>query len=458
MGSESSLTQTRNKSPQFRQVRLRTTEVTTSPASPRRAVRSTAKSPTQHSGTLHHHVHSDSDSDLDVDPHGRGAYRAQKSSWTREILLSPTTGVIAVQLLDLIHLLLTRATSIYTEWKYTGATCGSDFEAGTSDEPLNDEKQAAESVTVDANYLWPNCWRPLLQAIARLCCDCRREVRTDALSYLHRVLLSSVLHPLSGPQWEECFEQVLFPLLSGFLESIAMEEAAAVADNTRSPKAGRPRQASSIPYHAVEYADPRMRAIPLLTKVFLQHLRPLHKSENFHTLWTRMLVYMEQYMQASSSDSLTDAVRESLKNVLLVMYTGTHDTPPILMRDAPPNAPEAVLWDLTAKQLSSFLPELLDQLFPPPPVPTSAPAAAPLPFTSEFTPCPTLESTPVPTSHEQVSPHTTPAPSLVSQCAETAMHSVLGHELPDHDSALPLPANAPFVDPGNSIHLVVISQ
>ncbi|VDP86335.1 unnamed protein product [Echinostoma caproni] len=177
-------------------------------------------------------------------------------------------------LLDLIHLLLTRATSIYTEWKYTGCSTG----------PLC----GTDSGTVDANYLWPNCWRPLLQAIARLCCDCRREVRTDALAYLHRVLL------------------------------IAMEEAAAVANSAKSPKANRSGRASSVQYHAVEYADPRMRAIPLLTKVFLQHLRPLHESENFHVLWTRMLAYMEQYMQASSSDSLVSSTDYSFS--ILAMY------------------------------------------------------------------------------------------------------------------------------------------
>ncbi|CAL8090226.1 unnamed protein product [Calicophoron daubneyi] len=302
----------------------------------------------------------DSDSESDSDERQS---RFQRVVLAKELFLSPTTRAVAIQLLDLIQTLFTRATSIYTEWTRTPAVA--------SVEGSQSVGEVKPDQTNSAN-LWPKCWRPLLQAIARLCCDCRREVRTDALACLQRSLLSPILQPLSGTQWEECFEQVLFPMLSGFLESIALEEAAVSNAQAGASSEGARDSAANLRYHSVEFADPRMRAIPLLTKVFLQHLRPLHQSAGFHSLWTRMLAYMEHYMQASSSDSLMDAVRESLKNVLLVMYTGTYDTPPILLRDAPEGSPEFLLWKLTAQQLSSFLPELLDQLFPlvpPPPMP-----------------------------------------------------------------------------------------
>ncbi|CAH8642739.1 unnamed protein product [Dicrocoelium dendriticum] len=290
-------------------------------------------------------VYCESDSDPDEEE-GR---RVQHAKSTAELSLSPTTGFIAIQLLDLIHILFTRATSIYTEW----TSCNSSA-LQTVDEN-QDESHAAR-----ISFLWPHCWCPLLQATARLCCDCRRDVRTDALAYLQRALLSPVLQSLSGSQWEDCFDRILFPLLSAFLESIALEETLASARTPTSPQFGSH-------FHAAEYVDPRMRAIPLLTKVFLQHLRPLYQSPNFHSLWTRMLAYIKHYMHASTSDSLTDAVRESLKNVLLVMFTGTHDTPPILLRDAELHSTERMLWDLTALQLSTFAPSLLDQLFPPTP-------------------------------------------------------------------------------------------
>ncbi|VDP84079.1 unnamed protein product [Schistosoma mattheei] len=46
------------------------------------------------------------------------------------------------------------------------------------------------------------------------------------------------------------------------------------------------------------------------------------------------------------------------------MCTGTHDLNPILIKDSKPNSNSAILWELTEKHLSSFLPELLEQLFP----------------------------------------------------------------------------------------------
>lgn len=59
-----------------------------------------------------------------------------------------------------------------------------------------------------------------------------------------------------------------------------------------------------MPGALAEYMDPRMRAIPLLTKVFLQHLSPLYALETFPQLWRRMLTYMEKYIKANISDSL----------------------------------------------------------------------------------------------------------------------------------------------------------
>ncbi len=54
--------------------------------------------------------------------------------------------------------------------------------------------------------------------IARLCCDCRRQVRSQALTYLQRALLVHDLQTLSAVEWESCFNKVLFPLLQRLLE------------------------------------------------------------------------------------------------------------------------------------------------------------------------------------------------------------------------------------------------
>ncbi|KAL5106913.1 hypothetical protein TcWFU_006121 [Taenia crassiceps] len=316
----------------------------------------------------------------------------------------PFTSGIALQLLDLVYTLFSRAPSIYAEW-----TKPSEVEDGEEAEPTRD------MMNTSADCLWPSCWRALLQAIARLCVDARRDVRADALAFLQRALLSPILHLLTGPQWLDCFLQVLFPLLTNFLESVTFSDSStfantspgsapvastftatgAIAANRSSRESESQGNLSTVGFFSnifgggssnsggvetnptvptlpgalAEYMDPRMRAIPLLTKVFLQHLSPLYALETFPQLWRLMLIYMEKYIKANISDSLNDAVRESLKNLLLVLYTGTQDTAPILVRDAPEGSKEALLWSQTYTYLEGFMPNLMDQLFPPPPPP-----------------------------------------------------------------------------------------
>ena len=48
--------------------------------------------------------------------------------------------------------------------------------------------------------------------IARLCCDSRRQVRSQALTYLQRALLVHDLQTLSAVEWESCFNKVWFAL------------------------------------------------------------------------------------------------------------------------------------------------------------------------------------------------------------------------------------------------------
>ena len=68
-----------------------------------------------------------------------------------------------MQLLDLMHVLHTRAMGVQTAWER------------------------------DCEELWDMAWCPVLQGIARLCCDTRASVRTQALTLLQRSLLVSDL-------------------------------------------------------------------------------------------------------------------------------------------------------------------------------------------------------------------------------------------------------------------------
>ncbi|KAJ3610286.1 hypothetical protein NHX12_022379 [Muraenolepis orangiensis] len=169
---------------------------------------------------------------------------------------------VSLQLLDLMHTLHTRAASIYSSWAEE-----------------QHHLEGAKKITADSQTLWSSCWCPLLQGIAWQCCDARRQVRMQALTYLQRALLVHDLQTLDAAEWESCFNKVLFPLLTKLLDNISPAD------------------------------------------VFLQHLSPLLSLPTFAALWLTILDFMDKYMHAGSSDLLLEAIPESLKNMLLVMDT-----------------------------------------------------------------------------------------------------------------------------------------
>ncbi|OQR76705.1 Gbf1 protein [Tropilaelaps mercedesae] len=190
--------------------------------------------------------------------------------------------------------------------------------------------------------LWTRCWCPLLQGMARLCCDTRKPVRAAALGYLQRALLVQDLQVLGADQWEACFHQVLFPLLQALLERQVFTEPA-VADETR------------------------VRVNTLLSKVFLQHLSLLLTLPTFTALWLTVLDFMDKFMHLEQGgDLLLDAIPESLKNMLLVMNTGG------VFRVTHPDgcSGPSELWQVTWDRVEPFLPGLQDELFkkPEPPL------------------------------------------------------------------------------------------
>nr|CAI5834185.1 unnamed protein product [Callosobruchus analis] len=212
---------------------------------------------------------------------------------------------ISIQLLDLMHTLHTRTAQIFKWW----AEEGGDIAQETS--------------------LWTQGWCPLLQGIARLCCDHRRQVRMSAITYLQRALLVHDLQTLSGPEWEQCFQRVLFPLLGYLLQPIVPKDPAAMEET-------------------------RMRAATLLSKVFLHHLTPLLSLPTFFSLWMVILDFMDKYMHADKSDLLYEAIPESLKNMLLVMDSAK-------VFDGPDG--KNAMWNATWERIGRFLPQLKEELF-----------------------------------------------------------------------------------------------
>ena len=71
-----------------------------------------------------------------------------------------------------------------------------------------------------------------------------------------------------------------------------------------------------------------LRAVTLLSKVFLHHLAVLLTLPNFSVLWLRALELLQSYLRAPNNELLLEAVPETLKNLLLVMATaGAFDAP-----------------------------------------------------------------------------------------------------------------------------------
>ncbi|XP_061857825.1 Golgi-specific brefeldin A-resistance guanine nucleotide exchange factor 1 isoform X2 [Colius striatus] len=223
---------------------------------------------------------------------------------------------VSLQLLDLMHTLHTRAATIYGSWAAEQRRL----------EP------SGRSVAADPPALWANCWCPLLQGIAWLCCDARRQIRMQALTYLQRALLVHDLQALDALEWESCFNKVLFPLLTKLLENISPADVGGMEET-------------------------RMRASTLLSKVFLQHLSPLLSLSTFAALWLTILDFMDKYMFSGSSDLLLEAIPESLKNMLLVMDTAG------IFHSADSRTGYSDLWEITWERIDCFLPRLRDELF-----------------------------------------------------------------------------------------------
>nr|XP_029496594.1 Golgi-specific brefeldin A-resistance guanine nucleotide exchange factor 1-like isoform X1 [Oncorhynchus nerka] len=287
---------------------------------------------------------------------------------------------VSLDLLDLMHTLHTRASSIYSSWA----------EEQRRLEPVG------KKIEADSQTLWTSCWCPLLQGIAWLCCDARRLVRMQALTYLQRALLVHDLQTLDAVEWESCFNKVLFPLLTKLLDNIS-------------------------PADVCGMEETRMRACTLLSKVFLQHLSPLLSLSTFTALWLTILDFMDKYMHAGSSDLLLEAIPESLKNMLLVMDTAG------IFHSADSRTGYSDLWEITWERIDCFLPNLREELFKQTVIPQPDPAPSPpVELVQQATPCPpaspppaqALSPVPVPasptepkTSSRPVSPQDPPPPS-----------------------------------------------
>ncbi|MED6232993.1 G-box binding factor [Ataeniobius toweri] len=293
-----------------------------------------------------------------------------------------------------MHTLHTRAASIYSSWA----------------EEQHHLEASGKKIEADSQTLWTSCWCPLLQGIAWLCCDARRQVRMQALTYLQRALLVHDLQTLDAAEWESCFNKVLFPLLTKLLDNISPADVGGMEET-------------------------RMRACTLLSKVFLQHLSPLLSLPTFAALWLTILDFMDKYMHAGSSDLLLEAIPESLKNMLLVMDTAG------IFRSSDSRTGYSDLWEITWERIVCFLPNLREELFKQTVIPDQAPSPQGEPVQSISTPerpsspkvSPTLVQPPS-SVLMPVTPAETPSSSSQESTQEPQAASANG---PDRSSTAP---------------------
>lgn len=181
---------------------------------------------------------------------------------------------------------------------------------------------------------WAAYWYPILQTLSGQCVNPCRDIRHHAISTLQRALLSAELISGDDQEWTTLFDEVLFPLILRLL---------------------KPEVYHSDP---IGMSETRVQAATLVCKIFLRFLDQLPNREGMLPLWLQILDILDRMMNSGQSDSLEEAIPESLKNILLVMADGGYLVSP----SQDPRKEE--MWLETRKRLGRFLPDLFAEIFP----------------------------------------------------------------------------------------------
>jgi len=126
--------------------------------------------------------------------------------------------------------------------------------------------------------------------------------------------------------------------------------------------------------------ESRLRASALLCKAFMRfEMNNSVTGQDVTERWVQVLDYLERLMRTDQSDQLSEAVPESLKNVILVMQSAGILVPPtVAERSDPRDEPNRLLWQITHDKIEQFMPGFIESVIPPPPVtvvPSTGPSA-----------------------------------------------------------------------------------
>ncbi|KAM0401578.1 hypothetical protein ACHAQC_002269 [Fusarium culmorum] len=185
---------------------------------------------------------------------------------------------------------------------------------------------------LESSEAWSAYWLPIFQALTTQCANPCRDVRQLAFSALQRSLLSPELTCSDPKEWTAIFGKVLFPLITQLLKPEVF----------LSDRDGM--------------SEMRVQSASLLCKVFLQYMVLLSEWDGMLDLWIKIIEIMDRLMNSGQGDSLEEAVRENLKNVLLFMASSGYLVSPHK------DPSKEKLWSETWKRIDRFLPELRGEL------------------------------------------------------------------------------------------------
>ncbi|KAI9446656.1 Sec7-like domain is implicated in guanine nucleotide exchange function [Lactarius indigo] len=178
---------------------------------------------------------------------------------------------------------------------------------------------------------------PVLMSLSRHATSASPEIRYSALSSLSRALLGPLV-TVPPADVAEVFQRVLYPLLEAWQES-------------------------------------RLRASALLCKAFMRFdMNDNVTRQDVTERWVQVLDHLDRLMRTDRSDQLSEAVPESLKNVILVMQSAGLLVPPTVdERGDPRGEPNRLLWQITHDKIEQFMPGFMESVIPPPLVLSTGP-------------------------------------------------------------------------------------
>ncbi|KAG5929242.1 hypothetical protein E4U42_006596 [Claviceps africana] len=192
--------------------------------------------------------------------------------------------------------------------------------------------QLMQQSRLESSEAWSAYWLPIFKVLTAQCINPCKPIRQLAFSAMQRSLLSPELTHADAEEWTAIFSSVLFPLIHMLLKP----------------------EVFSVDKDGM--GEMRIQAVSLLCKVFLQYLVLLSKWDGMLELWVRLIEIMDRLMNSGQGDTLEEAVRENLKNVVLFMISSG------FLGSSGESPSEQPLWDETWKRIDRFLPALRNDL------------------------------------------------------------------------------------------------